>query len=397
MASAVDLNEYGEILTHANLAQFLATQEWALRGDYNHDQVWLPSQPGERVVPVLLPREPTFSDYTRRLQEAVHDIAQAFGWRIAELAEQVAAIHADLFFVRVDQSSADGTIPFHQAANLLDGIEQMVRSAALTAYNPASGGRGGRVPTVVKDFMNDDLRMGHTKKGSFIITVAARLETSAADTSAPATDIGSKASFTRQVMTQLAQSVEATRKFTQRGDDFVDLEQALQIGMRLPLVRALHDMGDGDGVRALDMSFEWAASEPQLEGVPERVVLQRETIDLLPAVEKRLLRRFEPATITVVGPVTELKRSNAESGETDDTHGEIVVRGDVNGRLSRITVPLSGDDYDWAIQAHRRRLPFTVSGELGRKGNSWRLDEPIAVDHSFLEFELNRSRSAQDD
>lgn len=380
--------EYGDVLTDANLAQFLAIQEWSLRLDRTFDQIWLPNEVSEGIPPILLPRDRRLADYSRRLGEAVHSIASVFGWRISDLAEQVATIHADLFFVRVDQHSSDGTIPFSQATSLLENIEQLIRSSALTAWNPASAGRG-RVPNAVKDFLSDDVRMGHTKKGSFIITVAARLDTEMPtavrdETSTPApADV--VPSFTRRVMTQLARGVDATQKFARRDNDFVDFDEALGLGMRLPLVQALHDMGDDEGVRSIDLSFEWAATEPQRETVPERIVLERKTIEELPSVERRLSRRFEPEQVTLVGPVTELKRGDATSTE-EQSEGEVVVRADVNGRLGRITVPLAGENYDWAIRAHAQRLPFTVSGELMRKGNSWRLGEPIEVDRTFLEF-----------
>ncbi|MCK2032627.1 hypothetical protein [Microbacterium sp. KSW4-4] len=380
--------EYSDVLTDSNLAQFLAIQQWSLRADRTFDQIWLPNDVTEGVPPILLPRDQRLSDYSRRLGEAVHSIASVFGWRVSDLAEQVATIHADLFFVRVDQHSSDGTIPFSQATSLLENIEQLIRSAALTAWNPASAGRG-RVPNTVKEFLSDDVRMGHTKKGSFIITVAARL-----DTEMPSTGIGTAVapsaedvapSFTRRVMTQLARGVDATQRFARREDDFVDFDEALGRGMRLPLVQALHDMGDDEGVRSIDLSFEWAATEPQRESVPERITIERGTIEELPSVERRLSQRHEPEQVTLVGPVTELKRGNApQTGEQSE--GEVVVRADVNGRLGRITVPLAGEDYDWAIRAHAQRLPFTVSGELIRKGNGWRLGEPIEVDRDFLKF-----------
>lgn len=376
--------EFSEIFTDANVAQFLATQNWTCQVDREFDQVWVePHASGDYVRSVLIPREKSFVDYGRRLTQAVTAIADIYGWRLADLAEQIAHVHADLFFVRIDQQSSDGTIPFRQATALLENIEQMIRAAALTAYNPHSTARG-RVPSVVKEFLDDDVRMGHTKKGSFIITVAARLDQADVAQSPDRT----KRSFTRQVMTQLARSVDLTRRFAQRGDDFVDLEAALEGGMRLPMVQALHDMGEAEGVRALDLSFEWAATEPQDEEVPERVYLERATIAKFPEVERRLARRFEPHQVTVVGPVIELKRHDSPAAGDEASDGEVVIRGDVDGRLARVTVQLQGQDHDWAIRAYRERLPFTVTGELARKGNSWRLEEPITVDPSFIEFRV---------
>ncbi|WP_458690946.1 hypothetical protein [Nocardia tengchongensis] len=396
MATGTDffdsLIEHGEVLTPSNVAQFLATHNWTCRADRQFDQVWVfGEQVDGRPASVLLPREPSFVDYQKRLREALIEVSRIYDLAIPELAEKVASVRADLFLVRVDQAMPDGTIPLRQATALLESIDQMMRVSAMAAYNPQSTGRG-RVPDVVSDFLNDDVRMGHTKKGSFIVTVAARIDDSdrrpGSSMAGTATAHDHRPSFTRQVMTKLAQSLETTRQFAADSDAFSDVDEAIGQGLRLPMVQALQEIGGADGLRALDLSFEWAAAEPQRSLVPARVTLDRAVIDVLPEIEMRLARKFEPERLTVVGPVLELKRADEIVEASEGVQGEIVLRADVGGRSRRITVPLAGADYDWAVRAHLARLPFTATGELGKKGNAWRLTDPIEVDRSFLEFRL---------
>lgn len=375
--------EYSEVLTDRNLAQFLGIQKWTPVIDRTFDQTWVhPGEVGARVPSVLLPRDPSFVDYAKRLSEAVTFIADVYGWTITGLAEQVAAVHADLFFVRVDQTTADGTIPLRQATALLEGIDQMIRTAALVAYRPDHPGRGGRVPDVVKSFMEDDVRMGHTKKGSFIITVAARLDEPDQREVSETGEPEYAPSFTRQVMTTLSRGLDLTRRFAAKGDDFVDLSDAVEQGLRLPLVEALREISEAEGLRGLDMSFEWAGSEPQRSDVPSKIELNRTVIDELPEVERRLVRVDEPTHETIIGPVLELKRPEDSDGEES---GAIVLRADVAGRSIRVTVALTGKDYDLAIRAHRAKLPFTLSGVLARSGRSWELVRDIQVDRTFLD------------
>ncbi len=435
------VTEYMDVLSPARIAQFLAANSWTCQLDRQFDQTWLqPSGVGERIVPVLLPREPSFVDYEKRLVEAAQTIARAYGWRIATLAEQVSAVHADLFFIRVNQFSADGTIPLRQATSLLDSIDQMIRAAAVQAYNPSSSGRG-RLPGIVNEFLTDDVRMGHTKKGSFIITVAARIDGHVDEGPATATTAGAEqeathseedassrpadsadeealrandeeavapvgeeapvngdhpfasqdapASFTRQVMTTLARSLDITRRHVSTGDDSVPFDVAVEEGLRLPIVHALQEIGDAEGLQSIDLSFEWAAIEPQRQSVPSHIELDRPAIEALPELERRLTKSIVPARTTVIGPVTELKRTETDAESGEDNGGEIVIRADIEGRLRRVTIELAGADYDWAIRAHRAKLPFTATGEFGKKGNVWHLNEPIEVDRSFLEFRLD--------
>jgi hypothetical protein len=42
-------------------------------------------------------------------------------------------------------------------------------------------------------------------------------------------------------------------------------------------------------------------------------------------------------------------------------------------------------DHEWAILAYRRKLPFTVTGDLAFERGVWRLTGVVTVDSSFLE------------
>ncbi|MGY0386368.1 hypothetical protein ACWZJV_05295 [Nocardioides sp. WG-D5] len=408
------LAEYAEVLTDSNVAQFLATESWTIQQDLGWEQVWANAEVQHRGSPMYLhiPRNNRLEDYQLRLAQAVEAIGQAYGWTLPTIAERVSAIRADLFFVRVDQSSKDGTIPLRQASELLESIDSMVRSAALTAHNPRGTGKG-RLPEYVRDFLAEDVRMGHTKRGSFIITVAARLDTDELPgfPASPHDDTAGTvaerifaappveeppveepmANYTRRVMTTLSRSLEVTQRYVVAGGSSDELEEAVAQGMRLPLIKALRTAGGGEGVRGLDLSFEWSALEPMWADVPSEIRIDREVLTSLEPVERQLAKRDEePRQETIVGAVVELKRAADADSNTGEYEGEVVIQGEIDGRQRRVTVPLHGDDYDWAIQAHRRRIPFTVSGRLEKVGRSWRLGGRVQADTSFLEYVTKR-------
>ncbi|WP_181025607.1 hypothetical protein [Rathayibacter rathayi] len=376
------------MLDSARIAQFLATKRWTIQSDLNYAQVWSePGQAGAAIARILLRRDTSLDDYGIRLEQAITRISESYGWNLTELVQQISAVRADLFFVRVDQSMRDGTIPLRQATALLDSIDDMIRSAAITANNPHSTGRG-RVPAVVNDFLNDDVRMGHTKHGSFIITVAARLDEAATTRGGedmPALDEPQVPSFTRQVMTTLARTLEVTKLVAEKADRAPSFEAAVDAGMRLPMVKALQEMGSGEGLRSLDMSFEWAPAEALREPVVSKIEMTREVIELLPEIQRRLSHREVPQNVTLTGPVVELKRGDDPSLE--EGSGDVVVRADVEGVWRRVSVSLAGADYDVAIVAHRQTLPFTVSGVLEKVGRSWKLVDQVVVDRAFIDFQ----------
>lgn len=399
MASSLvhEFGEYGAVLDDSRVAQFLATRNWTIQSNLGYAQVW--TEPGardQRVARVLLPRDRSLEDYNQRLVQALDRISHTYDWSISRLAEQIAAVRADLFFVRIDQHMKDGTIPLRQATGLLDNIDDMIRSAAITTDNPYATGKG-RARASVNEFLNEDVRMGHTKQGSFIITVAARLSDTTPKADAEAAESSSVESaephpvaFARQVMTTLARGLYATKQVAESHSDAPDLEKAIHSGMRLPMVKALQSMGSSEGLKSLDLSFEWAPVEPQDKTVISKIDMPRETVTLLDRVETKLKRVEPKREVTLTGPVVELRRGEHASDD-DESAGEVVVRADVDGTWKRVSMELSGKDYDVAIAAHRSRLPFTVSGVLEKVKRSWVLTSQVKVDNSFLEFRQKSS------
>lgn len=403
------LEEFGSVLTPRGLSQFLGVQSWAMKSRRSFMETWM-HVPSGRPEYIHIPTQPTDIDFNERLAEATKEIAAIYGWSVSELAEQVAAIRADLFFVRVAQVGQDGTIPLYRASEIIDSIEKMVKAAAVVTANPRATGRG-RTSERVRHFLEDDLRMGHTKRGSFIITVAARLQDQGAlvlprveqqpgdqghvevfveapppnisvssgegsgDSSEPELD------FTRRVMTNLNQGLDATRRHLANDRDFVGFEDARAGGMSSPLVEAIEELGESASGGSFDMSFRWTPALPQREPVAETVEFSRPMVERAPAVIERFRRAQQPDVETVVGPVVSLSRERLAN---DEETGEVVVLADVDGVTKRIGMTLSGNDYAWAIYAHQNRYPFTATGLLGKKGRRWWLLDEVEPDTSFL-------------
>lgn len=229
------------------------------------------------------------------------------------------------------------------------------------------------------DFLDEDIRLGHTKRGSFVFTVVTRL-----GDPLPDHDDGARATpFPRRVMETLATGLHAARDLSLNWDALA-VERAAERGLSANLVESLQDLTEWDSLRELDLSFDWAASEPRPEVPASRIVVNRHAMVGLPRVRERLVRREEPPrTETIVGQVRSLTQE--ESGGDDQEETTIVLSGEVRGRTRKIHILLGGEDYDWAIFAHRNKLPFTVTGNLAFERGAWRLTGPVTVDSSFLQ------------
>nr|WP_218008220.1 hypothetical protein [Herbidospora sakaeratensis] len=370
-ASAQDpsILEMAHSLSPAAVSQFLATESWRLESRVDHvREVWsLPADDGRLRGRLLLPLDSSYLDFADRLYDALVTIGKVNNWDPEVLQEHIIATRADLFFVRLDQAMTDGTIPFRQAELTIEGIWKLLRAAATTAANPDHSHQGRR-PAAVTDFLEDDVRLGHTKRGSFVFTVVSRIG-------------DSEPSFQRRVMETLARGLETTKNITE-GRDLGAFDEPSRWGLSAGLVEAIEDMAEPEALRAIDLSFEWAAAleRPPVGDAP--ITLERHVIPQLGRVRERLIRQEEPKRrVTLIGTVKSLTR---EGGRDENESGAVILHAEVNGRYRNVHMILDGPDHDWAIIAYRSRVPFTVSGDLVFERRAWRLQGDIAVDSSFL-------------
>ncbi|QTE30337.1 hypothetical protein [Pengzhenrongella sicca] len=402
-----DFHDFADILAPRSLHQFLAIQAWTLHSQLPFRETWVHADSATQAAAVVhIPRDAESVDFDRRLAEAAERVARTYDWSISELAERVAGAHADIFYIRVRSSDSDGTIPLRQASSTIDAIEKMVKSAAIITNNPHAKGTG-RTSERVSTFLNEDLRMAHTRRGSFIITVAARLHerpTRGADVlatperlisdrsevpqiadlpaGAPPVQVPqSEMDFTRRVMTTLSRSLDVTSRHLRRGDDFVDLDTAQDNGMTVPIVEALEEIATQAGSSSLDLKFEWSPVLDQEPDVPQEIVFEPTEVERMPSTIERMKRHTEPTDVVdVIGPVVSLSREESDSAES----GEVHVLADVEGAARRVGIDLVGVAYDWAIYAHRHHLPFSAGGVLGKVGNRWKVVDRLSVNTEFL-------------
>lgn len=388
-----------------SVEQYMASENWSCEGPQRGGRVWRsPGTENVRGKALFVPVDKTYVDYALRLRESIGGLSQHLGVSLSELTDKLLSARADIFFVRLDQNTLDGTIPLSQATELVHSIEKMVRAAATTAANPRHS-HVGKLPRGVNHFMEHDVRMGHTRKGSFIITVVARLDDEEAErmpqvksqeqaqviVTSDDIDQAEPLPYTRRVMTTLSRGLQAVHRHVDKGSSqYLSLDEALDEGVSLPLVRALSDIGSAETLKNLDMSFQWSPSKSVGIDVVDSIVLNRSELLELPSVEEKLKRKIAPVTETIMGQVVSLERGlPSEDGEDN---GVAVISADVRGNLRRVRVPLTGDDYVWAIIAHHQKLVYSVEGMLTKEGRSWELTAPIIPDTSHLQHKLGSPR-----
>lgn len=384
--------EIAAVLTPAAVSQFLASNApWELEDRVDQvKEIWTrPGSGTSRRARVMLPLATDYVDYEQRFVDVLRAIAIVNEWTADEVLRRILATYADLFYVQLNQVQPDDTIPLGQAEATIDALYEMVKAAAVTAAAPHRGQRGGRLPGVVSTFLEEDVRLGHTKRGSFVFTVVTRLDRPTQEPQAQPSHADADADpapvFPRRVMETLARGLETTRDLAARSLS-VSAETATQSGLSAGLLESLEDIARPESLRSLELSFEWAATaaRPSVGHAPIR--FEHAHVSELARVREELLREEEPPhRETIFGIVRELARAD-ESLEADA--GAVVISAEVNGRKRNVHMVLSGEDHRRAIASYQQQLPLVVTGDLTFERRAWRLSGDIDVDASLI----NRGR-----
>ncbi len=389
-------------LDPTDIAAYLATSGWQLEQTYGPAaEVW---REGDSQTRVLLPRDPTYLDFRSRLNDALRLLAALHEFTPQQLAVSVLQTRADVLYVRAEQTDLDGSIPLKQADALVGGSLHMLEAAALATVRPQAS-YASRRPRRVTEFVNNDLRMGHTQRGSFIITILTRLgeETEAqvngpadvienskdegAASRSPATTPASEATgdspaeelsrtvripaFQRRVMTTLSTGLEAAAR-TAGDPNMVALAGGVDRGASSNLYAALDEMSKFEGLGSLDLSFAWAPAVPQTSDVESTIIFTHDELPRFGTARDRLRERPAIVRDSVTGQVVRLERG------ADAEEGVVTIAGVVGeGKTRNVRIGLQGATYRQAVRAHDRRSPVTCSGDIERIGTTYWMRNPV--------------------
>jgi hypothetical protein len=411
----------------AELKAYLMTAGWNLvREDAaSASELWEAEADGSQRVQVLLPLDPTFIDYRRRLSDSLQRLCDVYNWDLTQLLRSVQAIRSDLIFIRADQSTRFDSIPLRQAEQLIHGTVQMLQAAAWSTVSPRAS-LVGRKPEAVRQFLEEDLRMGHTQRGSFILTVLSRVDepTEVKSETAPqliaikneptpeenedlvrlaatpsAVDMTEKKldaslqreetqfvlpPFQRRVVSTLATSLEETKNLTETDFSSGRMELSVGRGVSAQLCESLSEMTKYEGLRGLEISFQWAPLRAFVHPQISSVSIDRDNIGELDELKERFRAREEKpdSRVTIYGRVIRLERATPEyrvkSGR-EDIEAIVTIAGVVGRKTPRqARVDVSGEFHQIAIRSYERQQLITATGELRRETSGYWLRGDIS-------------------
>ena len=365
----VSINDRNALLAVSPMAlsAYARTSGWSKVDTYgDHSDVY----DGPSLPELLVPRTSQLGDYALVVERLIRIFAQAAEVSEAAIYNDLLTADRDVIRVRALDAAGDGSVNIDSGIKMVTGARDLALAAACSLHNPRPLYRTG-----ANRDANDLLRrmhLGQTEQGSFVVTL---LTPTIPPITSAFGDFGreSDADITaRWVTYRLERALMAARNATEMAasGDFNAFSEAVSLGVSANLCEALADLIEP--FAALDISVTWARTFP-MSTARQTVKFVSDDTPILRAAAQSFRSGEPQPDVQLSGSVHILRRDEREND------GTVTIRAPVNGTVRSVQAVLTQSDYARAIQAHEKRAPVIVTGDLERVGHRWHLHNPRIV------------------
>ncbi|MCC7494308.1 MAG: hypothetical protein IT204_18265 [Fimbriimonadaceae bacterium] len=321
------------------------------------------THPAHEQLDLLVPLEPQYADYPRRLWEVVELLATADQRAPEQVLVDLSRGRADVLRFTIEADDLDdGMLSLDRAAQVVQGTRRAVTAAACDVLRPQPF--HPRLSLAAADELVAQCRFA-TEPGSFVARVwcplapagqEEQLRLSDEVTGVPPEPLG------RQVTRHLVGATAALISALQR-DQTTELLQSPEPGRSgsANLLDALLELLPESSCGDLVVSVTWAAGATVPAGPRQaRLPAQygRSIRELATALRRRVAA---PGPQRLVGKLVELQRS-AQAGADSDGEVTLAFLDDEQARRARLSLP--AEQYRLACEAHAQSKLVSLRGIL---------------------------------
>jgi len=319
---------------------------------------------GSDTDEVIVPQNPSGSDFTRRMAEAVAALSEVEERTPDEVLKDLLLTPADALRFRVESANTeDGSVPLPEGISLLAGARKALLASACDVLYPQTF--HPRLSRSEAEQFVSHCRLGQTERGSFVASVICPFDAAPAESSSLFPDLPA-GNFARRVTMHLmsairrvAESIAADqpeRLIAVDGSDVVSAN----------LYEALGEMEPSGDRAALHVAVTWARTAPPPDGgVLTRVTLRKEFFPVIEEAARKLRPQPEPKPDQFVGFIDGLSGAPGKNGEMQGTV-TLAMFSQEDDEVIKARLELTPEDYQTACDAHKSGQIVAVSGVLHR-------------------------------
>ena len=349
-------------ISPAALSAYARIAGWSQHESYReHSDIYI----GDTLPEIIVPRTTRLGDYASAVAALIETFAQVAQQDAMTVYRSLVTADRDIIRIRAAESD-DGSLGLDDGVKLVRGARDMVLAVTCSLHDPQPVYRPGANREATN--LLRQMRLGQTDQGSFTTTLLTpaipppipSLVEDPDDHNAPLAR-----RMTRRLVEALDMVLQAMeRASTGDGDAFGEVvASGVSANLCESLARIVGPFA------TLDIGVSLART--RLATLPRHVFpFGRADVALLDEAARSLRERAPKPDVRLQGFVRILGR-----GE-EHTDGRISLRTVVDRQPLAVVAVLKQTDYEQAIQAHKDRATVTLTGDLERAGQRWRLLNP---------------------
>lgn len=321
---------------------------------------------GRDSFEALLPSTQVVRDYVLRVSELLRTLERVEQRSQLDIVRDITLVTSDVVRVRLPTNHRGDGIPLPDGVRLVEHAMSMMAAAAASAVTPKKV-LPSRRPAQAQDYL-DHVRMGQTERGSFILTIVSDVRpllTPGAPGLLEYMDEPFPRRVTRTLVHALAAAYDASI-LARRSGEFTAFERGVELGVSANMCEAISGMVEAaQDQKGVSLEVDWAPSSPVDEQGPAPLEFTHEDREILTEAARKLRENSPYEGLPITGVVTSLRREEASE------NGSAVVSCVIEGTLRRLVVPLSPEEYEVAIDAHREKRGIFFKADVAQAGRQY--------------------------
>lgn len=354
-----------ENLLPLHCQSYLKMQRWNKIEDISeYASLWGIQLANSKKVEVILPMTQDLRDYKRRMSEFLEALHIVEERPVTSIITDLLQVNTDKLRIKLNKNSSKN-FPFAKAGALLKRSLDMIIATANSLIESKPYFQS-RHPKSVEEYI-EKLQMGHTERGSFIITVHSPVP--------PRLGHGvDEEPFERLVIERLSNLLLLSNQIANIGEADA-FSKAVEDGISANFCEAVADIVQLSDSEQANFGFSWSPSRAVSRSMESNILLRQDTADVLKEAGKYLRANIPEEGAEVIGYVVRLdKNPNVE-------HGEVKLLDVFDEQNRYIYLSLENELYKQAIKAHSEGLRVRVIGDLEKKGRK-------NILHKIVKFNL---------
>jgi hypothetical protein len=362
------IKEYNFIM----FSSFLEKHGWKNDGTYNEIfTIWHRPDKEESEYELIVPENKNIKKYEDTLLQIIENLAHYYGKKEYQIIDEFQSSIKDRVKISIrSETTQDGYIPLLEGVRLLENTKEMLVSSFLASKNKKKNFIGPRPENVNK--VIDNIQMGQTEEGSYVINIF--VPKNYYEDGQPPLNEESNESFTRDALTVIE---DATTELLSKADlysttnDISIFNESFKNGVSSNFCNAISEISS-NGKSDVFIEITYNNGIAKKDKIRE-IKIKKEYIPIIENVGEYYKKDLSEADYQINGYVTKLHQ---EIGEED---GEITLSANIEGKLKKVQIILSPEQYGIAQEAHRNKQLLLCRGTLNMKDRHTSLTNIISV------------------